>query len=180
MGFHHVAIATRDLDATHRFYSEAMGFRLVKVVVAPTGSPEGGWAKHLFYDTGGSGLFAVWELHDDAISSDHGTAISTGLGLPEWVNHIAFDSPDVEDFARRTRRWQEHGIDVVELDHEWCRSIYASDPNGVLVEFCVTTRAFTEAETADAERLLVDPAPALEPMAGITIHEALAPERAAR
>ena len=31
MAFHHVAIATRDLDATHRFYSEAMGFELVRV-----------------------------------------------------------------------------------------------------------------------------------------------------
>ena len=31
MAFHHVAIATRDLAATHRFYTEAMGFRLVHV-----------------------------------------------------------------------------------------------------------------------------------------------------
>ena len=30
MGFHHVAFATNDLEATHRFYSEAMGFTLVK------------------------------------------------------------------------------------------------------------------------------------------------------
>ena len=178
MGFHHVAIATRDLETTHRFYTEAMGFTLVKVVVGPTGAPNGGWAKHLFYDTGGNGLFAVWELHDDTIPADHGTAISTGLGLPEWVNHIAFDAADVDDLAARTRRWQEHGIDVVELDHEWCRSIYASDPNGVLVEFCCTTRAFTEAETSDAERLLADPAPALEPMATMTIHEALERQRA--
>ena len=36
MAFHHVALATRDLDATHRFYTEAMGFELVKAVVAPT------------------------------------------------------------------------------------------------------------------------------------------------
>ena len=43
----------RQIDATHRFYTEAMGFELVKTVVAPT--PEGGWAKHVFYDTGGDG-----------------------------------------------------------------------------------------------------------------------------
>ena len=36
MGFHHVALATRDLAATHAFYTEAMGFELVKAVVAPT------------------------------------------------------------------------------------------------------------------------------------------------
>jgi len=35
MGFHHVALATADLAATHEFYSEAMGFELAKAVVAP-------------------------------------------------------------------------------------------------------------------------------------------------
>ncbi len=54
MGFHHVALATADLAATHEFYSEAMGFELAKAVVAPTDAP-GGWAKHVFYDTGGDG-----------------------------------------------------------------------------------------------------------------------------
>jgi catechol 2,3-dioxygenase-like lactoylglutathione lyase family enzyme len=174
MGFHHVAIATRDLPATHRFYTQAMGFELVKVVVAPT--PDGGWAKHLFYDTGGNGLFAVWELHDEAIGTEFSTAISTGLGLPDWVNHIAFDAPDTDALGARTRRWQEHGIDVVELDHSWCRSIYAVDPNGVLVEFCCTTRAFTDEDTAEARRLLTDPAPALESPPPMTVHRALTPE----
>ena len=32
MGFHHVALATHDTAATHRFYTEVMGFELVKVV----------------------------------------------------------------------------------------------------------------------------------------------------
>ncbi|MHB8437703.1 MAG: VOC family protein [Acidimicrobiales bacterium] len=173
MGFHHVAIATRDLDATHRFYTDAMGFTLVKVQVAPTGSPEGGWAKHLFYDTGGNGMFAVWELHDDAIAHDHPTAISSALGLPEWVNHIAFDAPDEASMAACIVRWQEFGIDVVELDHEWCRSIYATDPNGVLVEFCCTTREFEDGEIADAQRLRLDPSPPLEAMPSMKVHKAL-------
>ena len=69
MAFHHVALATRDLDATHRFYTEAMGFTLVKVVVGAD-RRTGGWAKHLFYDTGGDGLIAFWDLHDDAIGDD--------------------------------------------------------------------------------------------------------------
>lgn len=177
MGFHHVAIATRDLPASHAFYTEAMGFELVKVVAAPT--PDGGWAKHLFYDTGGgSGLFALWELHDDTIGSKFPTAISTALGLPEWVNHIAFDVPDPDALAAKTRRWQEHGIDVVELDHEWCRSIYALDPNGVLVEFCCTTRAFTDEDLAHARRALVDAAPALDGPPAMTVHKALAAEPA--
>ncbi|MHB8682503.1 MAG: VOC family protein [Acidimicrobiales bacterium] len=178
MGYHHVAVATRDLLATHRFYRDAMGFRLVKVVTAPTGSPDGGWAKHLFYDTGGNGMFAVWELHDDAIGTDFPTAISTGLGLPDWVNHIAFDAPSLEALEACTRRWQEHGIDVVELDHEWCRSIYATDPNGILVEFCTTTRAFTDEELSEAELLRTAGSPPLDEMPAMTVHPALATDPA--
>ena len=44
MGFHHVAIATRDLDATHRFYTEAMGFELVQVDVDPVRGERAGRA----------------------------------------------------------------------------------------------------------------------------------------
>ena len=88
MGFHHVALATADTRATHLFYTEAMGFELMKVVSAPT--PDGGWAKHLFYDTGGDGMIAFWELHDDALPPVRG-AMSRDVGLPEWVNHLAFD-----------------------------------------------------------------------------------------
>lgn len=172
MAFHHVALATTDLEASHRFYTEAMGFTLVKTVVAPTGSPSGGWAKHLFYDTGGGGVFALWDIHDDSVPREFDPAISRGLGLPEWVNHIAFDSPDLEDLASRTTRWQKYGIDVVELDHEFCRSIYATDPNGVLVEFCCTTTDFTEADVDEAQILRLDPEPPLGPMPTITIHEA--------
>ena len=58
MGFHHVAVAARDLAATHRFYTEAMGFELVKMSAVTTDHPDG-WAKHAFYDTGGNGLDRV-------------------------------------------------------------------------------------------------------------------------
>ena len=177
MGFHHVAMATNDLEATHRFYTEAMGFELVKAVAAPTGAPGGAWAKHLFYDTGGNGLLAFWDLHDEALGGFN-PAISTGLGLPEWVNHIAFDSPDLDDLEARCTRWQEYGITVVELDHGWCRSIYATDPNGILVEFCCTTAAFTDADTAEAGQILGSARPDLEAMPEAVFHLALEPDPA--
>jgi catechol 2,3-dioxygenase-like lactoylglutathione lyase family enzyme len=167
-----MALATTDIEATHRFYTEAMGFSLVKAVAAPTGDPDGAWAKHLFYDTGGGGLLAFWDLHDDKLGS-FDPAISTGLGLPEWVNHIAFDAPDLDDLERRCRRWQEYGITVVELDHGWCRSIYATDPNGILVEFCCTTADFTPADASAADRLLGADRPELEAMPEPIFHHAL-------
>jgi hypothetical protein len=45
-----------------------------------------------------------------------------------------------------------------EIDHGWCRSLYTVDPNGIMVEFCVTTDAehFVQTE-AEALRLLRQP-----------------------
>ena len=161
MGFHHVALATPNIEATHRFYTEAMGFELVKAVLAPT--PEGGWAKHVFYETGGHGMIAFWDLHVDSLQPVNG-AISRGLGLPEWVNHLAFDAPDEAAITSALERWASLGLDVFDIDHEFCRSIYTVDPGGTLVEWCMDTRALTDAERERANAvILVDEPDAFDP-----------------
>ncbi|MGH0031427.1 MAG: VOC family protein [Myxococcota bacterium] len=152
MSFHHVAIATRDAKATHAFYTGPMGFELARVEIAPAGDQ--GFAKHLFYDTGNGEMIAFWDIRDPDLPPDYGTAISTGLGLPVWANHIAFGASDLDDLARRRDRWLEHGVDVMEVDHDWCVSIYAQDPNGVMVEFCTSTRAFDDDDRKQALALL--------------------------
>jgi catechol 2,3-dioxygenase-like lactoylglutathione lyase family enzyme len=169
MAFHHLALATRDLRATHDFYTGAMGFRLVKTEVTPTENP-GGWARHVFYDTGGDGLMAFWEINDPAIA-DFDPAISTGAGLPAWVNHIAFHATP-ETLADCRNRWLDHGIDVVEIDHGFCVSIYANDPNGILVEWCADTRVLNDDDRREAEALLFDPSPPLSPEPTVTIYAA--------
>jgi catechol 2,3-dioxygenase-like lactoylglutathione lyase family enzyme len=174
MAFHHVALATRDLAATHAFYTDVMGFTLVKAVAAGTNGKDG-WAKHMFYDTGGSGLIAFWELHDDEIADTWSPAISTGLGLPEWVNHIAFDAPDVDALEARKQHWLDAGLFVVAIDHGWCASIYTIDPNGILVEFCTTTAAFTAADTDAARSVLESSRPPLEPAPVPVFHDGRAP-----
>ena len=161
MAYHHIAIVTRDLAATHHFYTEACGFELVKVVANPT--PEGqGWARHLFYETGDGEMFAVWDLHTPAIADTYATGISTGLGLPEWVNHIAFAASDLDDLHARRDRWVAAGNDVAEINHGWCTSVYTTDPNGNMVEFCYSTRAFTDADKAEAQTLLAAELPELD------------------
>ena len=161
MGFHHLALATRAIKATHEFYTAAMGFELVKVAVGPAGKR--GFAKHLFYDTGNGELIAFWDLHDPDLEPDWSSAIATGLGLPPWTNHVAFHAADRAEIDRRRERWLAHGVDVMEVDHGWCLSIYATDPNGILVEFCTTTDP-SFADRDEAVRLLADPAPPLDPM----------------
>lgn len=169
MGFHHVALATRDTGATHDFYTRVMGFELVKVVTAPTPGDHGGWSKHFFYRTapiaGGGpdvGMIAFWEIHDDQIGSDYPVDLNAAAGLPWWVNHIAFDAPTHEDLDRHRARWQDCGFHVLEVNHEFCISIYIRDPSGNMVEFCHSVREFTAAEIAHAQELLADANPALE------------------
>jgi len=160
MGFHHIALATTDLAATHSFYTDAMGFDLAKAVVAPTDLP-GSWAKHLFYDTGGDGMIAFWDLHDPR-ADGLDPRISEGLGLPVWVNHLAFAAADLEDLAARRERWLDRGIDVMEIDHGFCTSIYTTDPNGILVEWCTDTAPYTDADRRQALAVLLATEPPLE------------------
>lgn len=140
MPYHHLAMATRDMAAIHRFYEGLLDFPLVKVEIART--PGEGWAKHFFYDAGAGELVAFWELHDESLPQDFPTALSRAAGLPDWVNHLAFAAADRGEIERRALRWLEAGHDVLEIDHHWCHSVYTRDPNGTLVEFCTTTRPF--------------------------------------
>jgi len=166
MPYHHLAIATRDMQATHAFYSQAMGFELVRVEKART-SPDA-WAKHFFYDTGDGSMMAFWELHDAELPEDFPTSISQGLGLPVWTNHIAFGAADEAALAGARERLLAAGHEVTEIDHHWCRSIYAMDPNGIMVEFCTTTADFGPDDKARALAALSsddlddEPAPVIE------------------
>jgi catechol 2,3-dioxygenase-like lactoylglutathione lyase family enzyme len=160
MAFHHVAFASRDMAATHAFYTEACGFELTKAVVAPTDRP-GGWAKHVFYDTGGGPMIAFWELHDERMA-DPKTAISIDLGLEPWVNHLAFAAASVDDLEGRRDRWLAHGHDAMQIDHGFCVSTYTMDPNGILVEFCVDTQPYTEEDKRHALEVVLAAEPPLE------------------
>jgi len=142
MAYHHLALVTRDMKATDRFYREVMGFDLRKVEIGPT--PQGGWGKHFFYEIEPDRFIAFWELHGDAFAHVNETGISKAMGLPEWVNHISFHSPTLDHLRQKRDMWLAGGHDVMEIDHNWCTSIYTMDPNGTMVEYCVTTDAFTE------------------------------------
>ena len=187
MGFHHVALACRDTEATHRFYTEVMGFQLVKVNVAPNPGEHGGWSKHFFYSTGmadgtasaDNGMIAFWEIHDTEIGDQFPVDINASAGLPWWVNHIAFDAPTREDLDRHCTRWREHGHTVIEIDHDFCRSIYIRDPNNNMVEFCHTQRDFTAEERDGAIARLANQTPDFDRHeANVTMHKPLTPAAA--
>jgi len=162
MGYHHLALACRDIAAIHAFYEGVMGFELVKVEIGPV--PEGGWAKHFFYRMENDSRFiAFWELHDVPGMESMETNLSKAAGLPDQINHIAFDVEDLDDLQRRKQRWLDAGLQVLEIDHNWCHSIYTKDPNDNLVEFCATTGTFDAADRAAALAALSAAQPAFSP-----------------
>ncbi len=161
---HHLAIASADIRRAHHFYTECMGFELVKAVKRK--APNGGWTKHVFYDMGDGALFALWDLSglEDAglLAPGWSAALSTGMGLPNWVNHIAFEAKDAADFEVCYQRWLDNGYHVSIVDHDFIRSAYTFDPDGTMVEWTYRTMALTEADKAEAAAILADDSPATE------------------
>jgi catechol 2,3-dioxygenase-like lactoylglutathione lyase family enzyme len=169
---HHLAITPKDFTKSHKFYTEVMGFTLATIVKRQAmGGSKAGWTKHVFYDTGGGSYFILWDLHlADLEDHQWNAAISTGLGLPWWVNHVAFEVGSLDELEEKKQRWLAAGYKVSEVVHEFITSIYTKDPDGNMVEFTCNTRQLTEADRIEAEILLLDDSPAVEPDYAGTIY----------
>jgi catechol 2,3-dioxygenase-like lactoylglutathione lyase family enzyme len=159
MSFHHVAITTKDLPGTHRFYTEAAGFALAKVDVLD--SPVGGWMRHALYDTGDGSVLAALEFNDDSMG-EYRTDLSTGLGLPSFANHIAFGAHDLDELDARRLCLLDHGHGCVVMDHDYTISLYVDDPNGIVIEFSTWVRPMlTEENRRLAQDLIHAKTPAV-------------------
>lgn len=153
-GFHHVAYACRDIKETVRFY-EALGFPLVYTEVKGQPGPDGvmHYMRHIFFDLGDGSALAFFDLHNVGEAPEWKTDLGDATGTPTWVNHFAFKA----DFARQEEvRAKMDAADIkpyMDLDHDWCHSLYYLDPNGIMLEFCRDTPGF-KADPAEAHRLL--------------------------
>jgi catechol 2,3-dioxygenase-like lactoylglutathione lyase family enzyme len=149
-GLHHVAYACRDAEATRAFYEDVFGFPLVHTEIKH--GPDG-FFRHLFFDLGDGSAIAFFEVSGVGERPDWRADISTGNGLPVWVNHIAF-SADTERQESVRQTAARAGIEpLMELDHGWCHSLYYLDPNGIMVELCRDTPGF-QPDPAEARRRL--------------------------
>ena len=151
-GFHHVAFACKDIEKTVQFYDDLLGFPLVHTEVQGV---EEHFMRHIFFDLGDGSSLAFFDLHDVGEPKDFKTDISTGLGLPLWVNHLAFNADEAR-IAEVKALMQSAKIEpVMDLDHGWCHSVYYLDPNGIMVEFCLDTPGFKH-DPDTARRLIFD------------------------
>lgn len=154
---HHIGLVCQDLQSTHHFYEDLLGFPLIYAEMT-TSEDKRSWLKHAFYDLGDGSCIAFFELHDVGEPDELRTDISTGLGLPDWANHIAIRSTP-ERVAEARARLDAAGVAVEhEMDHDWCASVYVKDPNGILIELTVDTPGF-QPDRDEALRVISAPAP---------------------
>jgi glyoxylase I family protein len=123
----HVAFPTFDLAATDRFYREVLGLRLV---FAHAGrSPE--WGDRRFaiasYATDGGAVVDFFALE--------GMERPAPDGLPADIRHVALAVESLDALDEWRRRLAAHGVAFTFDEHGGAHhSLYATDPNGLVVE----------------------------------------------
>jgi glyoxylase I family protein len=139
-GFSHIGLSTLDLDRTRDFYEGVLGFKAVRCDILKV--KEGGQIRHIFFDTGHDQLMAFMEASGvPGIPAEYDAGINRGLGVPGVFYHFAFEAGSEAGLTEKRRELLAKGIEVTEVvDHDWAKSIYFKDPNGLQLEFCCFTR----------------------------------------
>ncbi len=155
-GLHHLAFATKCSEATYDFYHNKLGMPLKRT---ENHRQAKGYFKHYFFDMGRDQCMAFFELHGVGETKDYRTDVSTGLGMPLWINHVAFDIENETHYQAMKTRLKEKKVTLLgEADHGWCKSLYLVDPNMIMLEFTYTTveNALEEQGHDGAYQLLFD------------------------
>ena len=139
-GFSHIGLSTLDLDRTRDFYENVLGFKAVRCDVIKV--KEGGRIRHVFFDTGRGQLLAFMEARGvPGVPAAYDAGITRGLGVPSAFYHFAFEAGSEVGLVEKRNELLARGVDVTEVvDHDWAKSIYFKDPNGLQLEFCCFTR----------------------------------------
>ena len=127
-GVNHLALATRDMDRTIRFWRDLLGLRLV----AGLGSKD---YKHYFFALSERAMIAFfqWPEVEPIEIKDHGVPVRGPYGF----DHVAIEVADDRDLWTLKDRLEAAGFWVSEvMDHGFIHSIYSFDPNNIAIEFC--------------------------------------------
>ena len=143
-GFSHIGLSTLDLDRTREFYEGVLGFKPVRCDIIDV--KEGGRIRHIFFDTGRDQLIAFMEARGvPGIPAEYDAGINRGLGVPSAFYHFAFEVGTEASLQEKREELAAKGVEVTGVvDHEWAKSIYFKDPNGMQLEFCTYTRELNE------------------------------------
>jgi len=131
---HHTAYVTEDLETTRAFYEDVIGLPLSAT-----------WCEtdflfgkdrtycHVFFDLADGSSLAFFQFAEQSDQEEFGPDLP-----PSPFRHIALNV-DKETQADIEQRIQDAGYQppaTFVLEHGYCRSVYITDPNGMIVEFC--------------------------------------------
>jgi catechol 2,3-dioxygenase-like lactoylglutathione lyase family enzyme len=152
-GFSHIGLSTLDLDKTREFYEGVLGFKPVRCDTIAV--KEGGKIRHIFFDTGRDQLIAFMEARGvPGVPKEYDAGINRGLGVPSAFYHFAFETGSEPGLEQKRHELLAKGIKVSEIiDHDWAKSIYFKDPNGMQLEYCCYTRELTDDDARMQDRL---------------------------
>ena len=151
-GFSHIGLLTLDLDKTREFYEGVLGFKPVRCDTIAV--KEGGKIRHIFFDTGRDQLLAFMEARGvPGVPAEYDAGINRGLGVPSAFYHFAFETGSLPGLAQKRSELIAKGVKVSEIvDHDWAKSIYFKDPNGMQLEYCCYTRELNDDDARMQDR----------------------------
>jgi catechol 2,3-dioxygenase len=134
VGVNHVVLNVRDIEESHRFWTEIVGLKQVGAL-RPR-ADMGPMPAMRFYSGDHGGKMTH---HDVALVENPNlppAPAEWGLfGAPQALNHIAIAMPDRETWQKRLEFLQSRGVKFhLRINHGVTHSVYISDPNGYGVE----------------------------------------------
>jgi catechol 2,3-dioxygenase-like lactoylglutathione lyase family enzyme len=132
-GLNHVVLNVRDLDESHHFWCDLLGFKQVGELKPRPDRPSP--PRMRFY----SGVVDDVNHHDVALVENPdlpppADPWTLGPG-PLAVNHIAITYPDRQSWLEQVKFLDRHGVKMnLRVDHGMTHSVYVNDPNGYGVE----------------------------------------------
>ena len=132
---HHNAFVVRDQEENRKFFEDILGMPLVATWCEKAFMPNVGREVeycHTFFGLADGGALAFFQFGDPEMYA------RTKAIFPELpsFNHIAM-KVDAETFDAIEGRLKKANVALRVADHGYCKSIYATSPDGLRVEFTV-------------------------------------------
>ena len=134
IGVNHVVLNVRDIEESHKFWTEIVG---LKQVGALRPRPDMGELPAMRFYSGDHG--GRMTHHDVALVENPKLPARPEewdpFANPQAINHIAIAMPDRDSWLRKLADLQARGVKFnLRVNHGVTHSVYISDPNGYGVE----------------------------------------------
>jgi catechol 2,3-dioxygenase len=135
VGLNHLVLNVRNMEESHKFWTEIVGFKQVGELKATPKRPNPPKMRFYSGDHGGGSM----SHHDLALVENTSLPAPPAewsmFGMPLAVNHIAVAMPSREAWLEHLAYLQEKGVKFDRrVDHGMTHSLYIHDPNGYGVE----------------------------------------------